>query len=649
MIELSSYFALFLYLVPVVVVLLCRARRDMDAAEAAALVPTAVGADLLATLLFTHVFTLQTSVIVVRVLWGLGGAAFLFTRWRKTKARPALPAWLDLWTVGAMLCAAYFATKLSMDMSRECHNADRGWHIPLMTSLGGQSLPFRNVYEPQHPLAYHYTGDVLGVMMQTLSGMRLHSSLALTLARDVMYGLVGATMALFTRSLGFRGITIAVLAGLGVLLSGPMTVVTHEPKLVSYSYVNFYRLSFRPHVPLAALLTSGIIGTVIARVRGIGPVKPLSAGIAIMVGAMAITDEATIALLGLSLGCAWLAYPKILGDKWWHGVLWLGVLLFAVTVPQIIFSGSLSAGAPKHVMELVPPRAPGYLKTPLALAAADGRGKWSIIYDVMPQAAVLFASAWVVVRHRTRPALAILAFGTASFFAAYWLLTRVEIDKMPIENHRFWTAPMLAMPILGLYLAREAKDAFPKFLVVLGVGAAALSSLAWVYNPQTRNSFCTHPSRYKSPYDFYKVDCLKHAGASLGDATVPTYLEAEAAYLYAGCHPTFAAGPTHRVWKDTAIGAVSSGLPALRDLHQNMVAKDAPLDVVCLQKRKTKDVVCEAARRVGQCAPLGREIERCVLPAAERAALLGAAPGQQPAQPADEDDKDKDGADEPPG
>ena len=647
MIALSSYLALSLYLVPVVVLLLARARRDMDAAEAAALVPTAVAADLLVTLLFTHAFTLQTSVILVRVLWVLGGAAFLVTRWRRSKALPGLPVWLDVWTVGAVLCAAYVATKLSMDMSRECHNAARGWHTPLIPPPGGQPLPSRSVSEPQHPLAYHYTGDVLGVMMPTLPGMRLHAPLALTLARDVMYGLVGVTMALFTRSLGFRGITIAVLAGLGVLLSGPMTVVTHEPKLVSYSYVNFYRLSFRPHVPLAALLVSGIIGTVIARVRGVGPVKPLSLGVAIMVGAMAITDEATIALLGLSLGCAWLVYPKILGEEWWHGVLWLGALLFAVTVPQIIFSGSLSSHAPKHVMELVPPRAPGYLRTPLALAAADGRGKWSIIYDVMPQFAVLAAVAWVVVRHRTRAALALLAFGATSFFAAYWLLTRVEIDKMPIENHRFWTAPMLAMPILGLYVAREAKDAFPKFLVVLAVGASALSSLAWVENPQSRKSFCTQPSRYKSPYDFYKVDCLKHAGASLGGSTVPTYLEAEAAYLYAGCHPTFTAGPTHRVWKNTAIGAASSGLAALRDLHDNMVAKDAPLDVVCLQKRRSKDPVCEAARRVGACSPPGREVERCSLPADKRTELLrGASP--PPVQPADGDDRDNDG-DEPPG
>lgn len=649
MVSLSSYFALFLYLVPVAVALLCRARREMDAGEAAALIPTAVSADLLLTLLFTHVFELQTAVMLVRALWGLGGAGYLVTRWRRDKTLPGRPAWLDAWTVLAVCLAAYAATKLSMDMSRECHNADRGWHIPLMTSLGGQQLPFRNVYEPQHPLAYHYTGDVLGVMFQTLSGMHLHSSLALTLSRDTMYGLVGATMALFCRSLGFRGVTVAVLAGLGVLLAGPMTVVTHQPKLVTYSYVNFYRLSFRPHASLSALLTVGIVGTVLARVRGVGPAKPLSAGIAVMVGAMAITDEATIALLGLSLGCAWLVYPKILGDKWWHGAIWLAGLLVAVTLPQMIFSGSLSAGAPKHVMEIVAPRAPGYLRTPLPLEGTDPRGRWAMIYDVMPQACVLFAATWLLVRQRSRALLSVWAFAVSSFAVAYWLFTRVEIDKMPVENHRFWIAPMLALPVLGMYIVREAKDVFPKFLVVSGLVAGALSSLAWIYNPQTRASFCTQPSRYKSPYDFYKVDCVKHAGASLGGSATPTYLEEAAAYLYAGCHPTFTAGPTHRVWKDTAIGAASSGMAALRDIDKNMLAKDAPLDVVCKQ-RGSKDPICQAARDVGQCQKLGRELERCVLPAGERARLLGGgAPQTQPSQPQAPAEGDKDAGDEPPG
>lgn len=642
MLAFSTDLATVLYLLPVFLLWLCRARRDMDAAEAAVLVAVAVAGDLLATLLVAHVLPLQTAVIVVRAAWVLGASGYLVMRWRRAKIVPALPRWVDVWLVLEVVVAAYIASKLSMDMSRECHNADRGWHIPLVTSLSGQSLPFRNVYDPRYPLAYHYTGDVLGVMMQTLSGMRLHSSLALTLARDTMYGLIGASLALTARSLGYRGVTAAVLAGLALLLAGPMTVVTHEPKLVSYSYVNFYRVSFRPHASLSALLVVGIVVSMLARVRNAQPARFFSLAIAICVAAMAITDEAAIALVGLALGCAWLVYPKVLGDKWWHGLIWLGALLVAVTLPQIIFSGSLSAGAPKHELELVPPRASGYLKTPLPLNSPDGRGMWAMIYDAFPQGAVCLAGAWVVVRQRTRAALAVWVFGMAALCAAWWLLTRVEIDKMPIENHRFWMAPLLALPVCGLYWFREAKDVFPKFLVVAGLGMAALSSAAWIYNPATRNSFCTVPARYKSPYDFYKVDCKKLAGASLGDKIEPVYLEAPAAYLYAGCSPTFTAGPTHRVWKDTAIGAASSGIKALQDLHENMVPPGAPLDVVCM-KRKSTDPICAAARKSGPCEPAGRELERCSLSAADRAALLGETGADDGSAP---DDKNPD---EPPG
>src|SRR5262249_23182743 len=109
--------------------------------------------------------------------------------------------------------------------------------------------------------------------------------------------------------------------------------------------------------------------------------------------------------------------------------------------------------------------------------------------------------------------------------------------------------------------------------------------------------------------------------ATFAEKVDPTYLEASAAYLYAGCHPTFTAGPSNIVWKETPIGAAESGPKALADIHEHMLDKSATLTVICLLK-KTSDPVCVAARANGACAPAGSEIERCELPATARAELL---------------------------
>ena len=42
------------------------------------------------------------------------------------------------------------------------------WHIPLVSALRGQRLPFMNVYDPAGGLFYHFAGDVQAAMLQTL-------------------------------------------------------------------------------------------------------------------------------------------------------------------------------------------------------------------------------------------------------------------------------------------------------------------------------------------------------------------------------------------------------------------------------------------------------------------------------------------------
>ena len=271
-ITLAGTVAALLYLLPVAVVWVACSRRDAEPWEYALAVPFAVAVDLLGILLLARFLRLEQAAVVSRAGWALAALALAVAVAARRRPRPALPAWLSLRDVVAVATAGGLALLLSLDISRPCSIWDRIWHTPLVASIRGQAIPFTNVYGDG--LRYHFSGNALAAVLQTLSGGVLHASLALSVAHDVLFGLLGVSLALWFRSCGVKGAAPIAAALLAVLLGGPGTLlVTGRSRPdAGHSILSFMQISFRPHASLAALLFVGFVGAVLvsrpAGVRG---------------------------------------------------------------------------------------------------------------------------------------------------------------------------------------------------------------------------------------------------------------------------------------------------------------------------------------------------------------------------------------------
>jgi hypothetical protein len=224
---------------------------------------------------------------------------------------------------------------------------------------------------------------------------------------------------------------------------------------------------------------------------------------------------------------------------------------------------------------------------------------------------------------------------TLLFFAALLgisivALCKIEIDKLPVENHRFMTAAMFLFPLLAAFWAaprgepgpglRLLGDALAPAVLLVAVSLSALSSLEWLAS--TAMTACTKPSKYRSKHDFFTTSCGVDTGGRLGQRPVPTYMEDGIFYIHAGCHPIFTIGPKAAHWA-LKVGLAKFGDDAFRELHREMVPADAPLRVIC-PTASTADPVCKRARDDGTCQPLGAKTTACEVSPAARRDLLAA-------------------------
>src|SRR5206468_7917229 len=87
----------------------------------------------------------------------------------------------------------------------------------------------------------------------------LNGSVALSLAHDVMFALIGLTTGLALLTSGRKPIHVTVLSVAAVLLSGPCVLRfgVGEPYL-GYSYYALYIWGFRSHQHVAMLMFTGI-------------------------------------------------------------------------------------------------------------------------------------------------------------------------------------------------------------------------------------------------------------------------------------------------------------------------------------------------------------------------------------------------------
>jgi hypothetical protein len=615
MIPYWSAFGIVLYLLPLAILFVALARPGREGWRAALGVPTFVAVDLMSTLLLSRLMTLEIATLLSRALWIVGGSGVLYRRratvaawWRSTHLR----GWIN------PTLAALFAVWVSSVLSLTCALWDRWWHIPLVTSLGGQRAPFLNFFEQSEPLAYHYAGDALASMLQALSFAHIHSSYALSRMHDVQFGLIGLTLAGLLPSFGAKRLVWSLAATATTLLAGPATVLVPSDArpLFGQSIVNLLSLSYRPHVPVAYLSILGFVGALLLPVIAGDAIRARQTRAILFASTalLALCDETSLALLGVLLAVVWLCAPKSLGETRKQGVL-VGVGLLACIVAMVLlYGGTLTHGAVSTDLRFVPTfRVPGFVSasTPLNTLHA-----WrAFTSDFFAILVVCIAGLMTVLTARRRPVIAMAAGYAAVALVALLALTKVQINGSDTECHRFATLPLLLAPLFGFYFARqpgfvwdfEKSSSLVALVVWLGVGIPAVSTVEWLFG--TGESIC----RRDGDDNYAGTDCREFARAKLGEQSMAAYVDKSLWFQFAGCRP-LKAQSTSRFHRVIHLGYPESGWPRLHKLDGWL--GNAPLHLYCSIGKP--DDVCSRAMQKTDCSVETSSIKHCRLSPRQR-------------------------------
>ena len=489
-----------------------------------------------------------------------------------------------------------------------------------MASLRGQQMPFASPFEPGAAFHYHFSGDALASMLQMFSFDVLNASLALSLAHDVMFALIGLTTALALLASGPKPAHVVVLSVVAVLLSGPCVLRfgVGEPYL-GYSYYALYIWGFRPHQHVAMLMFVGIATVLLGRNQRSEPAAPSTRGnaaLVAMVGLLAVTDETSAGMIGLCLGIAWLFDPELLAPTRRRGLLLFGALLLAFVATNLVFSASLAPGGPVQKLSLVAPRSPGVQQPPLSLST--GAGLVALAADTLPVWAILLAIVLITARRGqrgqagARPRRGLIAFSAALAGFSILGLTTSDVNGGPPESHRFLTAALFMFPLVGVLCLDTwwRPGTLGRTLVLAALVLGAGSTVLWL----------SHYRRHPTPESYFRQrgqnlhtsDCRAVAGARFGQRPAVSYVEASVFYAYAGCRPSFVAGRrATSYW--TRKEYPTLGLAGFQQLDREMLAADAPVDAICPTGRRPGDTdpVCTYALARPGCVPEGSDYVRC--------------------------------------
>jgi hypothetical protein len=623
--------AVVLYLVPIAVVLTLRSLRDEPRAawEIALDIPFTVAIDFLCILLLTRVMPLERGILAARALWVVGGTGYFIAK-RREGATPKAPNGIDAAALTAVAGAAALSVLASMSMSRIYRVWDRYWHIPLSASLGGQKVPFQNVYEPGPTLHYHWMGDVFAQTFKTLSFHHLSSDVGLVLVHDVSFGLIGVTVALLMISFGQRRWWPAVLGGVATVLQGPVSLRGGLGlHLDGYAYHNFITNSLRPHLGLAGLLMTGFVGAVAVRIRfDKVPALRTYTVLAACTGLLAVTDEpSTMMLLG-SLGVGWLLFSDLVAQTRLRGVLAFVGLAAAFALPNLVFGGSLAPGSPVQSIEWVAARVPG-AHTEIPVYPMWSKEANTVIFcDFLPFTACALGLTFFLRTEGTRKLLAGVAFAWTVIALAFVGLTRVRINHLDaVEVQRYFVAPFFATYVLGLpMLHRMRRGSAAALLVVGGVAIAAASTIFWLREQLPKElAYAENDKKWMGMMENTMTsDCVAATGAGFGEKPRVMYVESSVWYLWVGCHPVFAPG-YHEIQWTTKTRPTGEGraLDQLRAIHAELAQPGETIPAACLSDATRSDPVCARARAHSTCTKMGSLFELCSLPANDRVALLG--------------------------
>jgi hypothetical protein len=617
--------ALTLYAVPVFVWAAARADASRSAAEVALDLVTAVAFDLVSIIVAAKWMTLETAVLLSRGLW-IGALPFVFYR-KRAPIKEWLGAHRRAVFTGAL--GLTLALLVSCTMSMPFAVWDRQWHIPLVGSLRGQRTPFWNVYENGGQLFYHYAGDVLASALQILSFDHMHASSALSRAHDVMFALTGLLLGLILPTFAQRRI-LAIVATIGAtLLAGPATLLREGAGRPStgHSIINLLTLSFRPHVSLSFLLIFGFSAAVLLPIVSERPVSRSSTVPALFASTalLAITDEASLAVLGLMLGAIWLLAPGILAKSRLRGAGVMTGLVVTIGLVIVLLGGVLGRGAPRHSLSPVPLQVPGFYAPSFPLSTSTGRSL--LFFDFLLVFGTLIAGIVAVLATRRRRIVVTFVAYAVLFVVSMGLLTGLNTDGDGLNNHRFVTTLLLVSPLFGAYWLSLASglatryDVRPVLVSVLFLATvpSVFSTIEWLLGPAKND--CESHKGFWGDHDFYSTDCRQQTAAVLGEVPQPTYVANNVWYLYAGCRPLFAPGPD--VGQDNLQLIVSTPLLGAAGLQKldRWVARDGTIRAYCAPG-DASDPICAHLSERGRCAPVTTELSGCALSHEARQDLL---------------------------
>jgi hypothetical protein len=612
-------------LLPVFLFVWLRSTAEREPWEIALDIPAAISLDLLVVLALTLVLRLEQATLVSRVLYLVAAATVVA---RRRSSPPRWPRALQGREMGLLGVAMGVALAISMQISRRWVVWDRGWHIPLVGSLRGQSLPFHNVFNAREVLHYHFSGDVQASMLQTLSGGVLHASLALSLVHDIHFALTGLVLALFMIAWGYRALWQPALATAALLLAGPVHVFRENVRTPQegYNFISFLSFSFRPHTALGALLMLGFVGAILVRLDRSDdlPLKRTAPLLVACAAGLSITEETSLGLLGLTLGLTWLYAPRVIHERRVWGLVVLVALLAALVVPNLVFRASLSPGAESHVFKIVPWRSPGYYREVLPLSTP--RGRLMLAFDLFGPAAIGFGALVHAALRRRRGRGVLAAFFFTYLAISTVALTRIDVDGHALESHRFATAvfivgPFVALALLSPRFPRAAPVArpapYPAAAMLAGMIAGAVSTLDWVvyFAP----NWCAKHHDF-GVWNFYEINCRDMVERQWSK-TRHAYISKPLFFLGAGCVPAYAPGYTFdSYWKTITIGHPYERFQAIAEIRK--VEPDAAaIPLVCPAPPDGKDPVCALAEARGWCAPAGTAARQCSLPMSAAAGL----------------------------
>lgn len=637
--------ALTLYLLPHVVFVLGLQRwRPADAWARSLDVASGVALDLMVVLALSWLVPFDRAVMGVRVVSLLALPAIL---WRAPRPQPKPHPVAVL----ALLALAAGVVALHLPLSWRLVMWDRDWHITIASAIRTSRLPFDNVFLPASQLRYHYLGDALAAMLQVLSLDHLHPATTFSLAHDLFLFGASALLVVAAASAGVKPYGLGdprpslrgVLAWLGLLplplallFASPFTLANvpaaerfttlDSAALCGRSFLGFTTLAYRPHVVVATFFLVAAASSVLMRAHPDRDERdaPRSALVLLAsAAAMALLDEASLALLAGALGVTWVLVPRAIQPSRWKGLL--VVLGVGAMLPLVsrAFAGSLSPGGPASVVEVVPPRHIALFMG--VVPFTDREHFWTVAkLDWLPFYATVLGLGLTAAWTRRREAVAACVFVTAITVAGVAASLRIEVNHDAGEGHRFLTAAMVLTAAVGAFAVAALRGAFVvRAALAAALAACALSGWAWdqsFLRQRYQPGNIPRERAWAGAADPFVMDCRADVGPPRRGRPPVEYVEPSIAVRYTGCERVRLPGRPSS-WSLTVVGPTFGGEARAQLL--GAPADDQPRAVVCPREAAGHERVCAWAQRSLHCEPLGTSgvMVRCALPPEKRAAF----------------------------